>query len=166
MSSVPAIPSPNASNEQINEEQLHSFVQSSRTTPPFLSRRARTDQMVVKLRTIHYVHDLLFISVELINRSTLPYDIDFIRLYVQDKERIKRSSAQQREIVPVYKDVAGTISEDKPLRYVLVMPRFTLGTNKQFYLEIFERNGGRHLALEIKNRHLLQSKQLTYGDQK
>lgn len=158
--------SPDVSSESINEAQLHSFIQSSRTASPFLSRRARTDQMVVKLRTIHYINDLLFICVELINRSLLPYDIDFIRLYIQDKEKIKRSTVQQREIVPVYKDILQTIPIGKPLRYVIVLPKFTLGTNKQFYLEIFEKNGGRHLAMQIKNRHLLQAKPFSYGSQK
>jgi conjugative transposon TraN protein len=166
---VPAastVTSPDTFSEQVNEEELNTYIQSSRIAPPFLSRQARADQMTVKLRTIHYAKDLLFITVELVNHSTLPYDIDFIRLYVQDKEKIKRSTAQQREIVPVYKDVAQTILIDQPVRYVLVMPKFSLGTNKQFYLEIFERNGGRHLAIQIKNRHLLQAKPFTYGDQK
>lgn len=152
--------------EPINEAQLHTFIETSRTAIPFVSRRDRTDQTIVKLRTIHYVQDLLFISLELVNRSPLPYDIDFIRLYVQDKGKIKRSTMQQREITPIYKDAAQTISTDEPLRYVIVIPKFTLGTDKQFYLEVFEKNGGRHLAIKIKNRHLLQAKQLTNGSQK
>ena len=151
------------SAEPINEAQLQGFIQTSRTTSPFLSHRTRTDQMIVKLRTIHYVGDLLFVSMELTNRSSLPYEIEFIRLYVQDKEKIKRSTVQQREIVPVYKDQLQPILIGKPVRYVLVLPKFTLGTNKQFHLEIFEKNGGRHLAMQIKNRHLLQAKPFLYG---
>jgi conjugative transposon TraN protein len=163
---VGTIPAMEILPEQLNEEQLHTFIQNSRAAAPFITHKEKADHMIIKLRTIHYVRDWLFIGVELANHSTLPYGIDFIRLYVQDKEKIKRSSVQQREIIPIYKDAPQTISPDAPLRYVIVLPKFTLGRNKQFYLEIFEKNGGRHLALEIRNRHLLQAKPITYGSQK
>jgi conjugative transposon TraN protein len=154
------------SHDLLNEEQLQSFIESSRTALPFLSRMSRANQIIAKLRTLHYVQDLLFLSIEIINQSTLPYDIEFIRMYVQDKEKIKRSTVQQREVIPVYKDLYKNVSIGKPQRYVIVIPKFTLGDNKQFYLEIFERNGGRNLAMQIKNRHLLRAKSFYYGDQK
>jgi hypothetical protein len=43
---------------------------------------------------------------------------------------------------------------------VIIVPKFTIPDKKEFLIELFEKNGGRHLTLQIKNKHLLKAKTL------
>jgi len=148
------------SQKEVNKEELATNAEKARQLKPFLSTTTRKYRMKLQLQAICRLDDLLFFSIDIANRSNLPYDIDFVRLYIRDMGKMRRSSIQQREIAPVYKDSVSIIPGNASLKWVVAVPKFTIPDHRKFVLEVYERGGGRHLMLEVKNRQLFQARAL------
>jgi conjugative transposon TraN protein len=109
-----------------------------------------------------YVKDnTMFCKLRIENDSQIKYDIDQFRLYIRDKKQSKRIATQEIEIHPL--DILGDTSAIRGISkdtLVIAVPKFTIPDAKYMVIEIMERNGGRHLALRVKNRHVVKAKSL------
>lgn len=109
-----------------------------------------------------YVKDnVMFYRFRITNKSNINYDIDFLKFYVRDKARIKRTASQEIEVKPIYvygndKSVRGGATTD----LVYALTKLTIPESKHFDVEMFEQNGGRHFELEIKNKTLVKARLL------
>jgi conjugative transposon TraN protein len=148
------------SRKEIDNEQLVKSVEKVRGAKPFLSGRINEYRMKLGLQSIYLSGNILLFGFEITNRSNLPYNIDFTRLYIRDKQKIKRSSLQEREIIPLYKDTVTSVAGETTVKWVVAVPKFTIPDNRQFVFEMYERNGGRHLNLKVKNRQLFEARNL------
>ncbi|HEY1022154.1 MAG TPA: conjugative transposon protein TraN [Flavisolibacter sp.] len=100
-----------------------------------------------------------FFHTQVFNRTNVPFSIDFIRFSVADKKTARRTALQQRELLPlaVHKAqqcIEGNSSEQN----VFLLDQFTLEDSKILLIEIFEKNGGRHQTLRIKNSDLIKAR--------
>lgn len=155
-----AAPVSHTTSEKLNESQLQEALQRVKTDPPFFRDTERKNKMKLRLEGIYMKNELLFLKFKISNKANLPYAIDFVRLYVQDVQNIKRKSIQQREVIPVYQDNTITIAGKSNYTYVIAIPRITLAKDNQFMVEIFERAGGRNISLDIKQKYLLEARKL------
>jgi conjugative transposon TraN protein len=142
------------------ESHLTETARKSREARQFISKAIQEYDIRLQLRSIHITSDWLVFGFRLSNLSNLNYDIDFVRFYMKDKKQVKRSSIQEQEISPLYIDPLTTIPGQQRDRFVIVVPKFTIPDKKVFFIELFEKNGGRHLTLQIKNKYLLKAKAL------
>lgn len=107
------------------------------------------------LNGIYIKDDVMFYRFRITNQSNINYDIDFIKFYVHDKAKINRTASQELEVKPLYiygndKAVKGRSSSD----IVYALPKFTIPESKLLEVELFEENGGRYLALEVKSKKI------------
>ncbi|MEP7372334.1 MAG: conjugative transposon protein TraN [Chitinophagaceae bacterium] len=107
-----------------------------------------------------YIKDkVLFFQLRLANGTPLSYDVDYIRFYLRDKKKGKRKASQEVELIPLYK--TGNIQTIPAFQRSVAgfaLEKFTVPDAKYFYIEIAEKNGGRHLRLKVTNKKLLRSK--------
>ena len=93
-----------------------------------------------------------FYKIRLSNRSNISYDIDFIRFYVRDLKGAKRTVTQEQELFPVFSyglenpSIAGKGSGT----LVFAIEKFPITGEKALFVEVYEKNGGRHLYLKVK----------------
>lgn len=108
------------------------------------------------LKGIYTHEDLLYFYVDIKNTSNLPYDIDFIRFKLVDKQVMKRVAIQEIPIFPVeaYNQIEN-IEGGKSERTVFAFQRFTIPDTKVLQVEIFEKNGGRNYSFKIDNTDLM-----------
>ncbi|GGC33498.1 hypothetical protein GCM10011386_27020 [Parapedobacter defluvii] len=114
------------------------------------------------LHGIHIHGDVLHFRIGLLNGSHIRFDIDFIRCYIRDRKVARRTVTQEKEVLPL--DIDGL---ERPVvegrcgkTVVIALDKFTLADNKLLTIEIYERGGGRHLYLKVKNRHIENAKPL------
>jgi hypothetical protein len=90
------------------------------------------------------------------NKSHLPYDVDFIRFYIRDLKTVARMATHEQEIVPVYSSLKKhtTILTKQQIAKVFAFRRFSLSEDQALNIEVYERNGNRHLYLQIKQKDL------------
>lgn len=106
-----------------------------------------------------YIHQqTMFCRLRIENRSQIAYDIEQFRLYIRDSKLSKRTSSQETEIKPMY--ISGdtaAIAGKSGQTIVVAMPKFTIPDGKYLAIEMMERNGGRNLAIKVRNRHVVKA---------
>lgn len=106
--------------------------------------------------------NVLMFHFNIFNDSNIDYDIDFIKIYIRDKKISKKTAVQEDELKPFYIYEPGhkTVVSKNGYSVVMFFNRFTIPTNRALFVEVFERNGGRHLRFSINNKDILQAKRL------
>jgi len=148
------------STKPLDKQKITREIVKIKASKPFFSSRIHKYRMEVELQAIYRSDDILYLEFKLTNRATLPYDIDFTRLYIQDKKRMKRSSIQQCEITPIYQDTFSNIPGNSSRQWVIGIPQLTISDHRELIFELNEKNGGRHLFLSLRNQQLFKAKAL------
>ncbi len=143
--------------DKISDDELRHEVELVKVSKPFFGRSVHRNGIKLQLRSIFISGDRLLFDFEISNKSNLSLDIDFVRTFMQDQQKVKRSSFQDYEMIPLFKDSLRTVPGHSKSQFVIVMPKFTLSGQKQFRIELFEKNEGRNLSIQTKNRELLKS---------
>jgi conjugative transposon TraN protein len=113
----------------------------------------------LSLQGIHIKDNLIFYHFRIMNTSNINYDVDFLRFYIHDRQKVKRTASQEVDIEPVFvhgnaETIKGQSAED----LVFVLEKFTIPDARRLIIEVFEENGGRHLELSIKNRRIVNAR--------
>lgn len=117
--------------------------------------------MEASVAGIYIKNDILYLQLKLCNNGPINFDIDLLKFFIRDQRKSKRTAVQENEVIPLH--VAGNTREVKAnctSTIVIALPKFTIPDAKLFIIQIFERNGGRHLCLKVRNSKLIQAIQL------
>ncbi|OJV13227.1 MAG: conjugative transposon protein TraN [Dyadobacter sp. 50-39] len=152
---------PNASLDQFqpNQAELNRLAGRVMTQPKHLrSIKDKNSGSSLALHGIYTSQDVIFCQLEMTNNSQISYDIGSLRFFIRDKKRAKRTAVQQLEIRPVYvKGDTAVIGGKSAHSFVYALPKFTIPDKKYLAIELMEKNGGRHLELEISGKALLKA---------
>jgi conjugative transposon TraN protein len=118
--------------------------------------------VVAKVNGIYIKNSHMFFHVMLDNRSPIDYDIDYVRYFIKDRRRGKRTAVQETELIPEL--ITGNITKARANNisaFVFAIDKFTIPYDKKLIVQIGERNGGRHLLLKVTNRKLIKARVLS-----
>lgn len=119
---------------------------------------ARKNGVIFSIQNIFIRKNILFLKLELNNRSTIDYDIDFMRFYIQDKKIAKKTAGQQIIQEPLFMmGYKKQIPAKESHSFIVAFEKFTIPDKKKFIIEIQEVNGGRHFFFKIDNRQILNA---------
>ena len=106
--------------------------------------------------------DLLYFQLHLDNPSPIPYDIAITKYYERDNTKAKRTTVVEKEVTPYYERFNETrrIASGAAENFIIVFPKFTIADSKHFAIELFEKDGDRHLVLNIKGKKILAASSL------
>lgn len=109
-----------------------------------------------------YTHNgLLYLHTQIRNRSTVPFDVDFITFKIVDRKVAKRTAIQEQTILPLRAyNYAARVAGGRDERTVFAFEKFTLSDDKQLVVELHERNGGRHQRFIIRNDDIVHARVL------
>ena len=109
-----------------------------------------------------FIHDnVMYYSIKMENQSNINYDIDQLRFFIRDRKKAKRTATQEIEIKPLYvKNNTPTVKGQSGHTFVFALPKFTIPDQKYLAIQLMEKNGGRHLELDVHNKALVRSKVL------
>jgi conjugative transposon TraN protein len=112
---------------------------------------ARVSGIYIRKETIYY-------QLQLFNRSTIDFDIDYLRFTLRDHRKVKRTATQEVELRPLY--IAGNIKMVKAgatNSIVVALSKFTIPDAKLLAIEIGEKDGGRNLSMRVRNRNIIRA---------
>jgi conjugative transposon TraN protein len=118
-------------------------------------------RLVFALQNIFVHGGTLYFRILIINNSSIDYDVKSSKFLIRDKKKVKRTSSQELEIVPLYVDnktehIEGYTSKTM----VYAIKKFTIPDGKTLHINLFEEYGGRNLSLTIHNKDILNSRML------
>lgn len=162
-----------AGNEESNDTSQHRDIafESSRNDALYLSvaksitdkkakhiKRNKHNKMLLLLQGIYFHRDILYFRMQLKNKSNVSYDVDRIVFVVKDRQQSKRTATQETELTPVFKyGNLQTALADSSASGVMALPKFTLPDGKILLIQVLEKNGGRSLLLDLKNRKIMKA---------
>jgi conjugative transposon TraN protein len=121
----------------------------------------KSQGMISQLKGIYNANNLQYLKVEVENQTEVTYKIDFIKLYIKDLESIKKAAVQQEEfkIVKLFPITTEILAKSTNTLILSTLMK-SLPIDKIMEIEIYEKDGGRHLRFQIDSNTLTKSKQL------
>ena len=106
-----------------------------------------------------FIHDnVMYYRIKMVNRSNINYDIDQLRFFIRDRKKAKRTATQEIEIKPLYvQNDTPTVRGQSQHIFVVALPKFTIPDQKYLAVQLMEKNGGRHLEVDIHNKALVRA---------
>jgi conjugative transposon TraN protein len=148
------------SDPALNENNLAAYAaKASHSKNNIHSLDDESSKVSLDVNGFYIKDNVLFCKIHLQNASQINYDIEQLRFYIKDKKLSNRTSAQEIEIKPVYISGDTSVVKGKSAQlWVVALPKFTIPDGKYLNIEVMEKNGGRHLSIQAKNRHVLKAK--------
>ena len=116
---------------------------------------ARKHHMDVRLNNIYSAGDYFFIDFSVENRTNIRFDIDQIRVKVEDKRRTRAANCQSVELVPALL-LENSSAFLHGYRNVIVLKKLTFPNDKVLTIEMSEKQvSGRTVTLTIDYEDVL-----------
>ena len=115
----------------------------------------RLHRMTMRLNNIYSVGEYFFLDFSIENRTNIRFDIDEIRVKLNDKKMSKATNAQMVELTPAMMlDQSGSFKYG--YRNVIVLKKMTFPNDKVLTIEISEKQiSGRTICLDIDYEDVL-----------
>lgn len=111
--------------------------------------------IVLSVDNIVFDKEELYFVIQIENNSTLDYDLNFLDLSIETRQKGKRKSLQAIYKEPIYVEgLPSKIGAQKTARFVYVMSKFSLSNNRRVLLELNEKDGERNVELKINHRFI------------
>tara|TARA_R110002033_G_scaffold59560_5_gene109491 strand:- start:5831 stop:6670 length:840 start_codon:yes stop_codon:yes gene_type:complete len=115
----------------------------------------RKSGVILNVENIVFDKEELYFVIQIKNNSTLDYDLNFLNLSIETRQKGKRKSLQRLYQEPIYKhNLPSKIKEGETVRFVYVMPKFSLSNDRRAILELNEKDGERNIELKISHRYI------------
>lgn len=146
------------SGESSNEKELQLYSKLAFFDKSMIrGEKESKNDIKLQLNGIFIQNDVMYYRIVVTNHSKIKYDVDQFRFFIRDSKKVKRTASQEIEILPCYiLNNAATIDEESENTFVFAVPKFTIPEKKYLAIQLMEKNGGRHLALQVKNKKLVQ----------
>lgn len=115
------------------------------------------NRMKMRLNNIYVVGEYFFIDFSVENRSNLPFDIDELRVKLQDKKAQKSTNVQTIELQPSL--ILNRVTSFKNgYRNVIVVKKMTFPNDKVLTIELSEKQiSGRTISLNLDYEDVLSA---------
>ena len=153
-------------NQKLLEKPNHRFDDGSDYYRRFCSYLITRKQKVgrlkkeyegVSLRIENIVFDKeeLYFVIQIKNKSTLDYDLNFLNFSVQMRQKGKKKSLQNLYLEPLFKyNLPSKIRENETKKFVFVLPKFSISDDRRVLLELNEKNGERNIKLKVSHTYI------------
>ncbi len=117
--------------------------------------KKRNEGIILNVENIVFDKDELYFVIEIENTSTLDYDLNFLNLSIETRQKGKRKSLQRLYKEPIYKhNLPSKIKENETARFVYVLPKFSLSDDRRAILELNEKDGERNIEMKLSHRYI------------
>ncbi|WP_114491771.1 DUF4138 domain-containing protein [Candidatus Ulvibacter alkanivorans] len=117
--------------------------------------KKRNEGVVLSIENIVFDKEELYFVIQIKNKSTLDYDLNFLNFSIQTRQKGKRKSLQRLYQEPLFTYNRPTkIAENETARLVYVMPKFSLSDDRRVILELIEKDGERNLKLKVSHKYI------------
>lgn len=144
----------------INEKVFGTVAEIIERKSRFLNGHTKEQKASLYLRNIYLNNQLMWFTLKIRNQSLIDYHPDFIRFFLTDKKRSKRTAIQETEIVPMYATEKGAVNGKQSKLFVLAFTPFTVPSTQQLIIQVGEQGGGRSLLLKVNHREVLKARGL------
>ncbi len=128
---------------------------AARKTSPI--RKTRKHDAGLRLNAVYTLGDLVLLDITATNSTNLRYEIDQLRMKIEDRKITKATNVQAIEVEPLWQLYAHD-SFKRSFRNIYVLRKMTFPANKILHIQLSEKQlSGRTLDLKVKYRDILNA---------
>jgi len=117
--------------------------------------KKRNQGIILSIENIVFDTEQLYFVIRIENKSTLDYDLNFLNLSIETRQKGKKKSLQRLYQEPIYKHhLPSKIAENETVRFVYVLSKFSLSNDSRAILELNEKNGERNIELKLSHKYI------------
>ncbi|CAH8283409.1 uncharacterized protein DUF4138 [Mariniflexile fucanivorans] len=122
----------------------------------YLGRHTRHKEgVILRVENIVFDKEELYFVIQIRNNSTLDYDLNFLNLSIETRQKGKKKSLQRLYQEPIFKHhLPSKIAVNETVRFIYVMPKFSLSNDRRVILELNEKDGERNIELKISHKYI------------
>ncbi|PHN94032.1 conjugal transfer protein TraN [Maribacter sp. 6B07] len=121
----------------------------------FKNLQKRYEGIELSIKNIVFDKEELYFVLQIKNTSTLDYDLNFLEISIQTKQKGKKKSLQRIYQKPLFVYNRPTkIAENGTVRMVYVLPKFSLSNDRRVVIELKENNGERNFELKASHKYI------------
>ena len=109
----------------------------------------------LSINNIVFNKEELYFVIQIENKSTLDYDLNFLNLSIETRQKGKKKSLQKLFQEPIFKyKLPQRITEGEVVKLVYAMHKFSISNDRRLVLELNEKNGERDLKLKVSHKYI------------
>jgi hypothetical protein len=143
-----------------NMEKLAADARFLEQQPPFLKPSARDQGVSNSLRGIYLADGLIWMTFAIHNTSSIPFQIDHVRIYSEDRKLFKRHASQELPFKPLFQDIPVFAPPRPPQATAVALLLTTVGKGRRVIIEMQEKDGARLVRLRLGGSILTKAKQV------
>ncbi|MFC4689957.1 DUF4138 domain-containing protein [Dokdonia genika] len=117
--------------------------------------KSRFENIELRVENIVFNKDELYLIINIENKSSLDYDLNFLRFSIKTRQKGKKKSLQKIQLEPIFKyKIPSRIRAGETAQLAYVIPKFSISDDKRAILELNESNGERNIELNISHRFI------------
>jgi hypothetical protein len=142
----------------VNPEQLRGDGRMLAERRGFLHRRVVSDGLCLRLRGTYLRDSLLWLSLELRERTAMGFQPGTVRIWSEDRKKVRRTASQEVEVSPVYTGGLGPVAGFGRRVLTVVLRPMVIGKSRRLVVEVSDEAGNRQVRLTVKGKMLLRAR--------
>ncbi|BAP31094.1 conjugative transposon TraN protein [Chryseobacterium sp. StRB126] len=111
------------------------------------------------VRALHVNDSKFYFTLQVKNQSNVGYAIEWVNFKIVDKKNLKRTVVQDKILEQVRTYFPERIIADhSDSKGIYMLDQFTLLKDQVLEIEILEKNGGRHLKVQLENEDIVHAR--------
>ncbi|TNJ46067.1 DUF4138 domain-containing protein [Tamlana fucoidanivorans] len=108
----------------------------------------REKGLKLQLQNMDYKENLVYLVLEFTNRTTIDFEVDYLKAFIENGNKKLRASYQKVEQKILFEyGMPKIINSTSKTRFVLVFPKFVLGKTDLLSIELTEKKGNRRMEI-------------------
>ena len=124
----------------------------------FLHRRAVGDGLCLRLKGTYLRDSLLWLSLEVQEHTAMGFQIGTVRVWSEDRKKIRRTASQAVEVSPVYTGGSGPVAGFGRRVLTVALRPMVIGKGRRLVVEVSDESGDRQVRVKVKRRMLLRAR--------
>lgn len=145
-----------------NESLLNDAAENVKNAKQFLNIHTQNLGMRLTLNSIYLDNKTMWFTLAATNQSLINFKPEYVRFFLRDRKRGKRTAVQEMEIQPLFSSVIENIQGLQSQKLIFGFTPFTIPSSKRLIIQLGEENGGRSLVLAVRSRKILNARLLNY----
>ncbi len=122
-----------------NDYILESVAAMIKSQKRFIKLVDREQQIKFSLDGMFMHKNLMWFSTSVANSSMINYQIDYLKVFIRDRVRSKRTIVQEKEVLPVFTMMDENVSSDSTSRMIMAFEPFIVPVNKMLVIQMAEK---------------------------
>lgn len=147
-------------DQRLADPEYKSIANTIKSKRHQLHKSTSEGKVKLSLKNIFSKDDLLWLEISISNKSPITYAAAFVRFFIRDTKRAKRTAVQEIELTPLFHTDFVEVRNGNTQLYVFAFKPFAVQGGKELTIEVGEAQSGRSLTLPLSHRTMQKVKSL------